>query len=49
MLTTTFCFGECELCLAIVLKQVGLKRENEYIPIFEYILSFKDSSLYLEI
>ena len=29
--------------------QVGLKRENEYIPIFEYILSFKDSSSYLEI
>ena len=24
--------------------QVGLKRENEYIPIFEYLLSFKDSS-----
>ena len=30
-------------------QQVGLKRENEYIPIFEYILSFKDSSSYLEI
>ena len=29
--------------------QVGLKCENEYIPIFEYILSFKDSSSYLEI
>ena len=24
--------------------QVELKRENEYIPIFKYILSFKDSS-----
>ena len=24
--------------------QVELKRENEYIPITEYILSFKDSS-----
>ena len=31
------------------LNQVGLKRENEYIPIFQYILSFKDSSSYLEI
>ena len=27
-------------------KQVELKRENEYIPIFKYILSFKDSSSY---
>ena len=26
------------------LQQVELKRENEYIPIFKYILSFKDSS-----
>ena len=34
---------------AHILVQVGLKRENEYIPIFEYILSFKDSSSYLEI
>ena len=25
-------------------EQVELKRENEYIPIFKYILSFKDSS-----
>ena len=37
------------LHLKFLLKQVGLKRENEYIPIFEYILSFKDSSSYLEI
>ena len=26
------------------IKQVELKRKNEYIPIFKYILSFKDSS-----
>ena len=25
-------------------QQVELKRKNEYIPIFKYILSFKDSS-----
>ena len=26
------------------IEQVELKRENEYIPISEYILSFKDNS-----
>ena len=43
---TTTGFLERGFCC---LDQVGLKRENEYIPIFEYILSFKDSSSYLEI
>ena len=32
------------ITVPLILYQVELKRENEYIPISEYILSFKDNS-----